>query len=208
MPIDKSIKKDCQRLWDLVRYMRSELFTADLITPDEYAALAEDHAAVARLETYDSLRRDRDRLKRNALVAQEDAVVLKWSSHVPPSEFSTAFMQGMLDRMCNSFHKYGPVAEAFPEKADAVRCILLRLAVYMGKTSFLDGVSAPAAAGDHNTEWLMDVANFAMIEFMHPRDPHAHFAATPAEESPGRVWAPDEEDGSVEVSQRANDMSI
>jgi hypothetical protein len=43
---------------------------------------------------------------------------------------------------------------------------------------------------------------------MHPRDPRAHFSATPAEASPGRVWAPDEEDGSVEVSQRANDMSI
>lgn len=28
------------------------------------------------------------------------------------------------------------------------------------------------------------------------------------EASPGRVWAPDEDDGSVEVSQRANDMSI
>jgi hypothetical protein len=210
MPINKSIQKDSQRLWDLVRYMRSELFTAELITPDEYAALAEDHAAVARLETYDSLRNERDRLKRqNEEIMQRDPIVLVPSRHVPASEFSPMFAQGMLDRMCISFHKYGPVAAAFPEKVDAVRCILLRLARYMGKAALLHAVCGlPGAIGDHNTEWLMDAANFAMIEFMYPRDPRAHFSATPAEESPGRVWAPDEADGSVEVSQRANDMSI
>lgn len=46
-----------QRMWDLVRYMRSELHTANLITDVEYALLAEDHAAVKRLEDYDALRK-------------------------------------------------------------------------------------------------------------------------------------------------------
>ena len=45
-----------QRLWDLVRHQRAELHETDLITDEEYAMLAEDHPAVARLETYDSLR--------------------------------------------------------------------------------------------------------------------------------------------------------
>lgn len=43
-----------QRLFDLVRYMRTELHVAGLITDDEYAALAQEHAAVARLEDYDA----------------------------------------------------------------------------------------------------------------------------------------------------------
>ncbi len=42
-----------QRLHDLVRYKRSELLSDDLISMDEYAELAQDHAAVARLESYD-----------------------------------------------------------------------------------------------------------------------------------------------------------
>lgn len=36
-----------------------------------------------------------------------------------------------------------------------------------------------------NTEWLVDLANFAMIEFMHPSHPQAHFRATGSDESPG-----------------------
>ncbi len=59
-----------QRLWDLARHQRAELFDAGLITKGEYLALLEDHAAVARLETYDSLRRDRD-LARDALAQLE-----------------------------------------------------------------------------------------------------------------------------------------
>lgn len=52
-----------QRLADLVRQQRMELFTADLINEDEYAELAKDHPAVARLESYDSMRREITRLR-------------------------------------------------------------------------------------------------------------------------------------------------
>ena len=45
-----------QRLHDLVRHQRGALYDAELITNEEYAALAEDHGAVARLEGYDALR--------------------------------------------------------------------------------------------------------------------------------------------------------
>lgn len=93
--------------------------------------------------------------------------------NVPASEFSETFVQGMADRMAVSYCKYGRVAEAYPSRVDAIASLRARLDKY-------------AATG--NTEWLMDVANFAMIEFMHPRHERAHFRATDSRESPGRVW--------------------
>lgn len=57
------------RLHDLVRYQRSELHEAGLISDDEYAQLAQDHSAVARLETYDSMK-----AQIAALKAERDAL--------------------------------------------------------------------------------------------------------------------------------------
>jgi hypothetical protein len=87
------------------------------------------------------------------------------------TEFSEKFVKGMRDRMVVSFHKYGRVADAYPKKLDAVGDMQKRLQKY---------------AETGNTEWLMDVANFAMIEFMHPRHPNAHFEGTDDDASPGR----------------------
>lgn len=56
MPVQEFSESLRQRLWDLVRYKRSDLFEDGLLTPEEYAELAEDHAAVARLESYDGMR--------------------------------------------------------------------------------------------------------------------------------------------------------
>lgn len=90
----------------------------------------------------------------------------------PKDEYSPRFLQGMLDRMTVSYHKYGAVRVAYPEKVDAIASLKQRLDRY-------------AATG--NTEWLMDVANFAMIEFKHPRHPEAHFEGTDSDASPGRT---------------------
>jgi len=92
---------------------------------------------------------------------------------VPTSEFSDEFVQGMYDRMAMSFFKYGPVAKGYPDKVDAIASLKVRLERY---------------AETGNTEWLMDVANFAMIEFMRPRHPKAHFRGTDSD-STGRVLA-------------------
>lgn len=92
-------------------------------------------------------------------------------SKAPQTEFSEQFLIGMRNRMAVSFYKYGPVAEAYPHRVDAVGSLMERLRKY---------------ADDGNTEWLMDVANFAMIEFMLPRHPHAHFEGTDDDASPGR----------------------
>jgi hypothetical protein len=100
----------------------------------------------------------------------------------PATEFSAQFVQGMANRMAVSFHKYGPVADGFPDNIDAVASLHARLTKY---------------AETGNTEWLMDVANFAMIEFMHPRHAGAHFAGTDSDQSPGRVRS----DGSVDADR-------
>jgi len=49
----KILHEDHQRLWDIVRFFRSEALNKKLVTMHEYAELAKDHAAVARLEEYD-----------------------------------------------------------------------------------------------------------------------------------------------------------
>lgn len=91
---------------------------------------------------------------------------------VPASEFSAEFVDYMRNRMEVSYHKYGAVKDAYPHKVDAVASLKDRLEKY---------------AETGNTEWLVDAANFAMIEFMHPRHAHAHFQGTDDDASPGRI---------------------
>lgn len=60
------VRAENQRLHDLVRHQRGPLHDAELITDAEYAALAEDHGAVARLEGYDALRTSLDAARARA----------------------------------------------------------------------------------------------------------------------------------------------
>lgn len=90
----------------------------------------------------------------------------------PETEYSETFIQGMVNRMSVSYYKYGPVAEAVPDNVDALASLRLRLERY---------------EQTGNTEWLMDAANYAMMEFMHPRHPGAHYRPTDSAESPGSV---------------------
>lgn len=85
----------------------------------------------------------------------------------PLSEFSSEFAQAMANRMAVSFHKYGPAADA--GDVDCLYSANLRIAKYLDTG---------------NTEWLVDAANFLMMEFM--RHPGA-FRATDSDESPGRA---------------------
>jgi len=88
---------------------------------------------------------------------------------ITPSECSLKFHQGMVNRMEVSFHKYGKVMDA-KGKIDEIACLEKRLQKYK-ETG--------------NTEWLMDVANFAMIEYMHRGT--EFFRSTDSDESPGLV---------------------
>jgi hypothetical protein len=108
-------------------------------------------------------------------------------SAIPASEVSQPFVQGAADRMSVSFCKYGAVANAYPAKVDAIESLRKRLDRYV-ETG--------------NTEWLMDVSNFAMIEFMHPRHPQAHYKPTDSADSPGRVW------NSGAITQESNTLVV
>jgi hypothetical protein len=94
------------------------------------------------------------------------------TENIPPSEYSEQFINGMLTRMAVSFSKYGVVKDAYPHKVNALESLHKRLDKYLT---------------DGNTEWLMDAANFLMIEFMYPSHPNAHFKSTDSNESPGRA---------------------
>jgi hypothetical protein len=87
------------------------------------------------------------------------------------TENSPQFHDRMRQSMTVSFHKYGPVREAFPHKVNAIRSLKQRLALYE-KTG--------------NADYLVDIANFAMIEFMLPAHPLSH--DTPTDGGEGRCW--------------------
>ena len=87
-------------------------------------------------------------------------------------QISEKFIQGMVDRMFTSYYRYGAIQDGFPHKVDAIGCLHMRLKKY---------------EETGNTEWLMDVANFAMIEFILPKHSKAHFRPTESGESPGVV---------------------
>lgn len=90
----------------------------------------------------------------------------------PATEVSEEFIKGMRDRMAVSYYKYGPVKDAYPFKVDALASLQRRLREY---------------ENTGNTEFLMDAANFCMIEFMHPAKVDAHYRPTDSDESPGRT---------------------
>lgn len=92
--------------------------------------------------------------------------------NTPEHEFSRQFIQGMLDRMAVSYYKYGKVADAYPHSFSAMPSLIQRLSEY-DRTG--------------NTEFLIDAANFAMIEFMAPSLPGAHYSPTDDDGSPGRT---------------------
>lgn len=88
------------------------------------------------------------------------------------TQYSKQFLDGMIARMEMSYFKYGDLKEAYPHKMDALASLQQRIEKYQ-QTG--------------NTEFLMDVANFAMIEFMFPRRIGAFFQATDSDQSPGRT---------------------
>lgn len=80
------------------------------------------------------------------------------------TEYSEEFDKLRKNRMIVSFYKYGPVKVNYKEGLiEAIPSLEKRLEMYKDTG---------------NVEYLADIANFAMIEFMHPQHPKAHFAPT------------------------------
>ena len=79
------------------------------------------------------------------------------------TEYSTTFDDLRKKRMVTSYFKYGPVSTNYSQGLiDNAKSLEARLKMYV-RTG--------------NTEYLADVANFAMIEFMQPQHPQAHYTA-------------------------------
>lgn len=102
---------------------------------------------------------------------------------VPPSEDSPKFHERMRQAMAVSYHKYGPVKEAYPHKVNAIASLEKRLRLYK-ETG--------------NADYLVDVANFAMIEFMLPD--HESYHDNPTDGGEGRAWH-----GGGPANERRND---
>jgi len=98
-------------------------------------------------------------------------IILKRTPKIPETEFSPAFVQGMLEKMEMSWVKYGPVADSHLNNLASAQ---QRIDKYI-------------ATG--NTEYLQDASNFIMMEFMKPSVEDAYFKSTDSEESPGRTFA-------------------
>lgn len=97
------------------------------------------------------------------------------------------FIQMMFNRTGVSYHKYGPVEESYPDKFRCIDQIKQRLQKY---------------EETHNAEWLVDAANYCMMESLWPSFEDTHFRATTSDESPGRI----DKDGSIHHG-RSNDAS-
>jgi len=90
---------------------------------------------------------------------------------VPLSEFDSDFVVRMISAMMVSYHKYGLLSKAYPTQYDARSDVRARMAKYR-ETG--------------NKHYLVDAANFAMIEAMHPSNEDSHWGANSASDSPGR----------------------
>jgi hypothetical protein len=87
------------------------------------------------------------------------------------TEYSETFDQHRKNRICVSFHKYGPAKINFGQGlVDAIGCIELCLKKFR-ETG--------------NTEYLVDAGNYCMFGYMYPQHPGAHFRATDSKESAG-----------------------
>lgn len=88
-------------------------------------------------------------------------------------EYSERFDTLRRNRVEVSFYKYGPARKNFATgNVQAIPTLEKCLQKYRNTG---------------NTEYLCDLANYAMFEFMFPQHPKAHFRSTSSEESAGIV---------------------
>lgn len=88
-------------------------------------------------------------------------------------DYSTEFDSLRQNSIVQSHYKYGWMSDTYPELADAFGSLIKRVELYK-ETG--------------NADWLIDIANFAMIEYMHPAHSKYHFRRTHSDESPRAGW--------------------
>lgn len=87
------------------------------------------------------------------------------------TEYSEQFDQLRKNRIQVSFYKYGPAKINFGDKIVNARGCIDRCLKKFDETG--------------NTEYLVDLANYCMFEYMFPQHPKGHFRATDSNESAG-----------------------
>lgn len=93
------------------------------------------------------------------------------SEEILKTEYSLEFDEIRKKAMVMGHYKYGSIKANRDAKAtDMIKSIEMRLEKYKRT---------------HNTEYLADVANFCMIEFMYPSFDDAYFKYTDSNKSPG-----------------------
>ena len=85
-------------------------------------------------------------------------------------DFSNEFIEKMKNAIETSHYKYGWASKTYPELSQAIKCVQERLDIY-NKT--------------HNKELLIDIANFAMLEYLYPSYEDAKYVPTDSSDSPG-----------------------
>ena len=85
-------------------------------------------------------------------------------------DFSDEFVFKMKRAIEMSHYKYGWASKTYPELAQAANCIEDRLEAYR-KT--------------HNKDYLVDIANFAMLEYLYPMFKDAHYTPGDSDKSVG-----------------------
>lgn len=90
-------------------------------------------------------------------------------------EFSDDFVKLMRNRVEMSYHKYGPARDNFGAgRVDALKTAELCIEAFKE---------------DHNTEHLIDAANYLMFRYKYPM-PDEFFKSTGSSESVGTVGTP------------------
>lgn len=85
-------------------------------------------------------------------------------------DFSESFINKMRNAIEVSHYKYGFASKTYPELAQAYKCIEERLNLYKDT---------------HNKDYLVDIANFAMLEFLYPSFSDTQYEPTDSDKSPG-----------------------
>ena len=126
-----ALQKRNQREQDLIRYCRSDLHDANLITDDEYVELAKKHDAVKRLEDYDALRAelakakaDVERLKKE--IDAHNGLVWVTREEVRRLDSAAEFCEELLKKMTSEAHTWADVGDWLAKSADTIQRIAER----------------------------------------------------------------------------------
>ena len=87
------------------------------------------------------------------------------------SEINRKFRERKDQALTVSYYKYGPIREAYPHKVNAIASLKKRLRLY---------------EETGNADYLVDISNFAEIEFTCPA--HLEYHDTPTDGGEGRAW--------------------